>query len=289
VELAHISDIHVMGAPLAGERWQRYVGKRILGGFNLLTNRSHPVGVLHAAIEDLCADPPDHVAVTGDLTNLAFESEFSRACEILSRLPVPPQRRTIIPGNHDAYTRLAHATHRFNQFVGPLMGDPGLEFPYTQRVEDVLFLSLDSAVATPFLNAYGVLGAEQLAEAERLLAETDAPIKVVLVHHPPILGNGKPDRRTRNNRDGKALIALCQRQGVQLLLCGHTHRAFQIELPGERVPLLVSCAGSTTKFSAIYRRYRLYPDRVLTENRRYDRVGDRFVPCASTVQGALRR
>jgi len=28
---------------------------------------------------------------------------------------------------------------------------------------------------------------------------------------------------------------------------------------------------------------------VLTENRRYDRVGDRFVPCASTVQGALRR
>ena len=41
MELAHISDIHVMGAPLAGERWQRYVGKRILGGFNLLTNRSH--------------------------------------------------------------------------------------------------------------------------------------------------------------------------------------------------------------------------------------------------------
>ena len=97
------------------------------------------------------------------------------------------------------------------------------------------------------------------------------------MHHPPLLGDGKPDRVTRGNRDGKALIALCQRQGVQLLLCGHTHRAFQLTLPGERVPLLVSCAGSTTKHDAIYRRYRLRPDGVDTENRRYDRVHDRFV------------
>lgn len=277
MELAHISDIHVTGAPLAGERWQRYVGKRILGGFNLLTNRSHPIGVLHAALRDLAQDPPDHVAITGDLTNLAFESEFARACEILARLPVPPDRRTIVPGNHDAYTREAQSTKRFARYVAPLLGEEALEFPRVQRIGDVMFLSLDSAVATPFLQAYGVLGLEQLAEAERLLEQSDAPIRVVLVHHPPLLGHGKPDRKGRGNRDGEALVALCRRQGVQLLLCGHTHKPFQLELQGDRAPLLISCAGSTTQPQAIYRRYRLRPDGVDTENRRYDPDLDRFV------------
>ena len=54
--------------------------------------------------EMLCADlarrPPDHIVVTGDLTNVALDSEFRLGAAWLRRLQaIAPV--TIVPGNHD--------------------------------------------------------------------------------------------------------------------------------------------------------------------------------------------
>jgi 3',5'-cyclic AMP phosphodiesterase CpdA len=110
---------------------------------------------------------------------------------------------------------------------------------------------------------------ERLARARGLLAG-DAALKVVLVHHPPLQGHGRPDWPWRRNLDGRAVIELCRAAGADLVLCGHTHRAFRLAVPGaDGRRLLISCAGSTTKqprrlgAAATYNRYRIEGGRVI--------------------------
>ena len=52
---------------------------------------------------------PDHVVVTGDLTNIALESEVEAARGWLAKIG-SPEVVTAIPGNHDAYVRTEHAS-----------------------------------------------------------------------------------------------------------------------------------------------------------------------------------
>ena len=51
---------------------------------------------------DLRATRPDHIAVTGDVTQLGLPGEFQEARQWLNHLGRPSQV-TVIPGNHDTY------------------------------------------------------------------------------------------------------------------------------------------------------------------------------------------
>lgn len=234
----------------------------MVGGLNLLLHRSHSEAIFEAALADLRADPPDHLALTGDLTNLSLDSEFEEARRLLSTSELPPERISLIPGNHDTYTRSSYRARRFEKtFEGVLGAD--VSWPRAQRREDVLVVSTTSCVPTPWFTAYGKMGKPQLARLAELL-KSDAAFKVVLVHHPPLLGTGRPDRIWRNNHDGAALVDVCRDAGVGLLLCGHTHHAFNHTLEGKGgTPLRIYCAGSTTKppkvlgDAATYNRYRI--------------------------------
>ena len=66
--------------------------------------------MLDALVADMQAQRPDHIAVTGDLVNLALEAEFTPAQAWLESVGTP-QRVTVVPGNHDAYVRATR--HRF--------------------------------------------------------------------------------------------------------------------------------------------------------------------------------
>ena len=102
--LAHLSDPHL--PPLPRPRLFELAGKRVLGYVNWTRNRHkyHRREVLDVLVSDLQAQSPDHIAVTGDLVNLALEAEFAAARAWLESLG-PPKRITAIPGNHDAYVR----------------------------------------------------------------------------------------------------------------------------------------------------------------------------------------
>lgn len=258
MQLAHISDLHVK-APLGP--WWGLLNKRWIGAVTLM-RRAHPQEILDAAVADLRRDAPDHLAVTGDLTNLALESEFTKAFASIQAAGLPPERLTVIPGNHDAYVRGPFRARRFEAHCAPLLGAPALEWPRAQRAGDVLFVSLSSAHPTPWFTAFGSVGREQLERARALLAQ-EAAFKVVLVHHPPVQSDGRRDWFFRRNLDGPAILDACREAGVGLLLCGHTHKAFRLKLDGPRAPLWVSCAGSTTKkpgalgAAAVYLRYRI--------------------------------
>ena len=108
--LAHLSDVHL--PPLPAVRAHQLANKRVLGYLNWKKNRHaiHRREVLDAVVADMLAHGPDQIAVTGDLVNLSLEQEFSPVAAWLAEVG-PPERVTVVPGNHDAYVRSAQ--HRF--------------------------------------------------------------------------------------------------------------------------------------------------------------------------------
>jgi 3',5'-cyclic AMP phosphodiesterase CpdA len=113
--LAHLSDPHL--PPLPAPRLRELAGKRALGYLNWTRNRGrfHRREVLDTLVSDMQAQTPDHIAITGDLVNLALEAEFPPARSWVESVGTP-DRVTVIPGNHDAYVRPTE--HRFAEVFG---------------------------------------------------------------------------------------------------------------------------------------------------------------------------
>ena len=77
--LAHLSDPHLW--PLPKPRLYELAGKRATGFINWRRERSliHRREVLALIVGDLKTQAPDHIAVTGDLTNLSLAAEYPPA------------------------------------------------------------------------------------------------------------------------------------------------------------------------------------------------------------------
>ena len=219
--LAHLSDPHL--PPLPAARLRDLAGKRALGYLNWTRNRHkyHRREVLDALVADLQAQRPDHIAVTGDLVNLALEAEFTPAQAWLESVGTP-REVTVVPGNHDAYVR-ATRHHFADAFEDYLRGDAepdGTPFPFVRRRGPLALIGVSSAVPTPPLMATGRLGRAQLDALDQRLAQLsgDEAFRVLLVHHPL-----HSDSRMKQLTDSTALRAVLKRRGVELVLHGHDH------------------------------------------------------------------
>lgn len=234
--LAHLSDVHLppLPQPAIGE----LLGKRMLGYINWRRNRHriHQSDVLDALVADIKAQAPDHIAVTGDLVNLAHAAEFAPARQWIEGVGTP-QLVSLVPGNHDAYTR--SAVPRFEQTFGDYMrSDTGAAgFPYLQRRGPLALIGLSTAVPTAPFMATGTLGAAQLAALDRMLGEVSGAelFRVLLIHH-PLRSKHKHKRLT----DTDALQAVLKRHGVELILHGHDHihSTMWFEGPSGRIPAI---------------------------------------------------
>ena len=220
--LAHLSDPHL--PPLPAPRLHELAGKRALGYLNWTRNRHkfHRRDVLDILVADMQAQTPDHIAITGDLVNLALEAEFAPARAWLESVGTS-DRVTVIPGNHDAYVRATQ--HRFSEAFGDYLksddaADKGVGFPSLRRRGPLALISVSSAVPTAPLMATGWLGRTQLDALDRMLAKLSAEeaFRVLLIHHPL-----RSDSRTKRLTDSSQLLALLKRHGVELILHGHDH------------------------------------------------------------------
>ncbi len=93
MQLAHISDLHVK-APLGP--WTGLLNKRWIGAVTLL-RRAHPDEILDGCIDDLAKAPPDHLAVTGDLSNIALVGEWLAARNWIEETGLPCKAVTVKP------------------------------------------------------------------------------------------------------------------------------------------------------------------------------------------------
>ena len=120
--------------------------------------RSDRRDVVDVLVSDLQAQVPDHIAVTGYLVNLALEAEFAPALAWLTSVG-PPDRVSLVPGNHDAY--VSAARNLFAETWGSyLAGDDARDdnaiFPFLRRRGPVALIGVICAtgvgLAAPGVN-----------------------------------------------------------------------------------------------------------------------------------------
>lgn len=232
-KLAHISDIHF--GPLPAVPLRDLFSKRITGYVNWQRNRrKHLFGnTLDLLIEHIRSQDPDHLAVTGDLANLATEAEIENVGNWLRALG-NPHDISVIPGNHDAY--VPGAVGRATRNWAPYMtgdgeahaGNP--HFPYLRKRSPVALIGCSTAVATPPFSANGYFGRKQARATLNLLQETKAEglCRVVMIHHPPIKGATANYKRLVGIRRFGAVL---REAGAELVLHGHTHLNTLYHLP----------------------------------------------------------
>ena len=244
--LAHLSDPHL--PPLPAPRLSELMGKRAFGYLNWTRNRYkyQRRDVLDALVTDMNAQAPDHIAVTGDLVNLALVAEFAPARAWLEAVG-PSDRVSVVPGNHDAYVRATQDrfVKTYSDYLSSDDASGGSNaFPFLRRRGPLALIGVSSAVPTPPLMATGWLGSSQLAALDRLLSGLRAEplFRVLLVHHPL-----RSDAAAKRLTDSDELLALLKKHGVELVLHGHdhVHSTIRVEGPERTIPVIgVSSASA---------------------------------------------
>jgi 3',5'-cyclic AMP phosphodiesterase CpdA len=246
--IAHLSDVHL--PPIAGFTPRHWSVKRALGYVNWLRERRpyFDRAVLERIVADIRAANPDHIAVTGDLVNIGLPKEHINALAWLERLG-PPQRVSVVPGNHDIYQRLwsdpgiarwtrymssEGASHGLCDGASPARasdggvadrGPPPSEeprFPFLRRIGPLAVIGVNSAVPTLPLIASGRVGPAQRARLAALLEALgrEGVFRLVLIHHPPLPGQAT---RFRGLEDAPQIAELLVACGAELVIHGHNH------------------------------------------------------------------
>lgn len=235
VRIAHFSDLHVLS--FAGIGPHRFLNKRFTGYLNLRFKRHHihRTAYVRAIAREVQRTKVDHVVVTGDLTNLALEPEFQAVRELLEDdLGFHPSQVSVVPGNHDLYTRGAMRGRRFVQYMGAYV-ESDLEtstgkdlgvFPFVRLRGPLAFIGLSSAVPRPPFVAAGRLGRVQLDALSRLLEreEVRSRTPVVLLHHPIHVPRSRLKALLEGLHDARELGRRLAGVEHGLVLHGHLHR-----------------------------------------------------------------
>ena len=247
MRLAHISDLHAFS--LANTGGLPFLTKRAAGLVNLHLHRrqKHPQRIIDALIEDLNEQQLDEIVISGDLTNLALESEFRLARSLLDRIRLGARHVTAVPGNHDVYTLDALLRRPFHSHLAPYAAsDSGDEtFPFVRVREPVAILGLSTARSSPVPFVTGFLGRTQRGRLEERLYELGRRglFRVVLMHHPPVENRAA---FFRGLRDRDALAEIFERVGCELVLHGHEHRDIDAQMRGPSGTIPVSGVGSAS-------------------------------------------
>lgn len=237
LRLIHLSDPHLTSVGRPG--WPMLFNKRASGCLTWWGRRRHlhRPDVLKALIDDIRSVGYDHVALTGDLTQLGLPAECRQALDWLQALG-PPERVSVVPGNHDAYVPapwsqtigLWHAYMSEDAGQNETGQAGGEVFPFVRYRDGVALIGVSTALPTPWPLATGTLGERQLARLEACLRQTAAKgcFRVLMIHHPPVAGMVGWRKRLTDNA---ALAGIIRRAGVELMLHGHAHRALDARLP----------------------------------------------------------
>ncbi|MBN2576360.1 MAG: metallophosphoesterase [Deltaproteobacteria bacterium] len=284
--LAQVSDPHFRSFRPASLR--QLLGKRAIGALNLLLRRrfKHRMELLQALLVDVRGRPLDHLALTGDLCNVALASEWNAALRWIEATGLSPEQVTVIPGNHDAYVPEVIEQGTFERlFAAYLTADlrAGAEtYPFARFRGDVALVCASTAVPTGDLGAWGRMGEAQLARLESLLMmpEVKARCRLLLIHHPPQVNR---HGEQLNLKDREALQDVLSRAGADLVMHGHDHRDFFKELPGpgrSRIPVVgvgsASYAGGPDR-RARYHIYEIEGSSITVATYVHDPATRRFV------------
>ena len=255
MRIIHLSDIHVWHWP---RRPGQLLSKRLVGVAALLAGRAarFPRGRLGAVLDRVASLRPDHLLITGDVTTTALPSEFTAIRSALAPLiDTLAGQVTIVPGNHDRYTRASVRGRLFEKAFTELLPQP--EFPWIKPIDaSTVVLGLDPCRA--HVSATGYLPAEQFEAARALVSRgREAGKRIVVACHyplatpPGISGNLKRKRLVNAGSVSDWLRGI----GPHLYCCGHVHTMWAFhptDVPEQLClnpgpPLMISREASSTQ------------------------------------------
>jgi len=237
--LAHLSDVHL--GPLPQPRPVDLIGKRLTGYLNWKRARAHihDMDVLARLVDDLKGQSPDHIAMTGDILNIALPEEFISGRAWIEGLG-SGEMVSFVPGNHDAYVQ--SAMDDLAKTFAPWTQGERLDgertstdaFPYMRVKDDVALIGVTSGVPTAPFIASGTLGRKQIVACEAMLKDAEARglARVVMLHHPPHR-TGAPLGRALS--DAHQFEMMIERVGAELVIHGHNHKLSVAHIKGPQV------------------------------------------------------
>jgi 3',5'-cyclic AMP phosphodiesterase CpdA len=258
MRILHFSDVHLLG-PLRATPLRAWLGKRLVGGLNLLLRRARHFAEAWQKLEALGRfrreEAIDVVICTGDYTMLGTDGEFAAARRALLPLLEAPLGYLHVPGNHDLYARDAVRQTRFERHFHDTLATDLPEYrvqpspwPLVRMLgEQAAVVAINSARPNPQpWRSSGRIPAAELAALERLLRDRrlDGRLVFLVTHHAPRLADGGPDRRLHGLRNADDLLRACAGITRGVILCGHVHERYSVRIP--EVPAPIFCAGSAT-------------------------------------------
>jgi 3',5'-cyclic AMP phosphodiesterase CpdA len=226
--------------------------KRIIGALSWKWHRRHIhlPEVATALRADIQAASPNHIAFTGDLTNIAAESEFIQGERWLKDFG-DGNLISFTPGNHDAYVPISwdRTIGRLNAYMSSDMRQTE-SFPFVRLRRNIALIGLNTAQPQKLLSAGGAVGPAQrqrLADQLRTLRERGF-YRVVMIHHPPAPGLALPIRSLSDAAEMKDLL---ESEGAELVLHGHNHEHSLnfLESKFGQIPIVGVPSASMTKTS----------------------------------------
>lgn len=247
--LAHISDVHL--GPLPEVSYRELASKRVVGYVNWQRNRRKTMhdGIAGMIVADIKSHHVDHMAVTGDLVNLALDGEIEIARLWLEALG-SGHDVSVVPGNHDAY--VPGAFDKTCRAWRAYMSSDGHEghvsretFPYLRVRGNVALIGVTSARATAPFMATGFFRPGQAQRLRIVLDEAKRRglFRIVMIHHPPVRDAVPQHKRLFGIGRFQRVI---RQHGAELVLHGHSHlpSLFHIDGPKDQVPVVgVAAAG----------------------------------------------
>lgn len=184
-----------------------------------------------------------------------FQAKFFNVYkdDLLKKYPLYPT-----PGNHDyndeemgwADAQKTHNVAYYNNFSMPVNGEAGGVASHTQAfysfdLGNIHFLSLDSyGKEDRQFRLYDTLGPQVQWVKKDLEANKNKGWVIAYWHHPPYtMGSHNSDEETELVKIRENFIRILERNGVDLILCGHSHDY-------ERTRLIHGHYGMETTFNA---------------------------------------
>jgi len=205
---------------------------------------------LHFGMEDTAAlawfaaevasERPDGIICTGDLTMRARHHEFAEAARWLAALPAPVM---VEPGNHDM-----PYFNPVERFVSPYARYGTLRRAVNAELvfDAIAVVPLRTIAPAQWrLNwSKGRVAKADLAHALAHVSAAAGKLRLVACHHPLIEAG---THSTASTRGGPHALAALARAGVDAVLSGHVHDAFDLTVDAEGTPIRVIGAGTLSE------------------------------------------
>ncbi|MDP7621386.1 MAG: metallophosphoesterase [SAR324 cluster bacterium] len=246
--IIHISDLHFHSYP---QKFSEFNAKRILGATNLLIRRARefPLKRAKLLVEIIQKMEWDHLVISGDITQLSLEKEFSLAREILDPLLIKSERVTVIPGNHDRYINQHDGTDLFTKYFGEFFGKN--EIHVSEINQKWILVGWDSAHPNDLRTAAGTVKNITIQATEKLLQNFPDQTNFIVVNHYPLTfpEDWKFDRSHELYNLVPVRNWILQNPQIRLYLHGHIHLNWVHRLTRDSAPelLLVNSAASCSK------------------------------------------